>query len=433
MRVGGLLKRSNHSARGARLSDSFRVAIDSFWLLLSNGLSMVLTFLFWIFVSRSVAPSLVGELGSFLSLSIFLSSLGTLGLQTGTIRFLHQFPSKKSAIRIFHVMGLSASVGASVLGFITVSLIGSPSSIGFSGVLSAFEFIVVTGFATLSVLIDSASLSIGKSSMIAARSTICGATRLLLILILGPSQQMILISWIVGSMVSVIIGYLTISFRQPVEIIPVERSRDGQLIREVISFSLISAVGSFFWGLPQGLMPYFASSILSPESAAFFYVATTIASIPIMVIQGVSMSSLRHVSQSERVRPRFFRNLLIAELIVSFASILGVLIFGERLLTLFGVTYSIESFVPLIILVSSYPLLCVISVVATFFMMTKEVRKVNLIYIPSSISILLAGLLIMGHFGVPGISLAYLIGYGVGFGVAAGLYRARRKAVFNAE
>ena len=399
-------------------SSTLGVATDFVWLTLATGSSMTFTFLFWVLVSGRVSPEVLGMTAGYLALSIYVSSIGSLGLQAGIVRFLHRFENRSRTMNSFLLTSLFASATFGLLLSLTIGLLGSGEDVGLTDVRQIGLFLLVTSSGSLNLLIDSALLSGGKSSLVAVRNALAGATRLLLLFPVGSSVEGIVSAWLIGSAVSLCIGYRIVGRTREgnaANLVPYHDSN----VRDVLRFSVIGAIGSFFWGIPQGFFPYFASSFIGPEKGAFFYIAFTVAQIPVSLIQIMSVSSLKYVSGREIAPKGFFLRILAAEQCTSLVSLLVVLLFGTNILRIFGGIYSQESFVPLLLLVGASFFLSVISVSATVLLIRESIWKVNMVYIPASFAVIVGGLLLMDDFGPAGISLGFVIGYGLGSVISA--------------
>jgi O-antigen/teichoic acid export membrane protein len=118
-----------------------------------------------------------------------------------------------------------------------------------------------------------------------------------------------------------------------------------QIRKRLLHFSFANFIGEILWQVPILVLPLIIINILGAEANAYFYIARTIAWLPLAIPASTAMSLFAEGSSDYR-EEKLGSNLnqsfkLIAVLLIP--AILILVFFGEKLLLLFGVEYSENS------------------------------------------------------------------------------------------
>ena len=166
--------------------------------------------------------------------------------------------------------------------------------------------------------------------------------------------------------------------------------------------------------IPGSILPLMIINVLTPEMSAYFFMALAISNILITVPVAVNSSLFVEGSYA----PVQFRNNVINAIKFTFLLIipliLGIFIFGDKLLLLFGEEYAENGYYVLCILVLSI----IPYTINKLYMTIKNVQlKVKpIIYLNVLISTLTIGLsyALMIKFGLIGAAIGYTISRGIG-------------------
>jgi O-antigen/teichoic acid export membrane protein len=169
-----------------------------------------------------------------------------------------------------------------------------------------------------------------------------------------------------------------------------------------------------FGAIPNSVLPLMIINALNPELNAYFFMALAISNIVITVPVAVNSSLFVEGSYA----PKQFRNNVIKSIKFTFLlivpMILGIFMFGDKLLLLFGKAYAENGFYVLCILVLSV----IPFTINKLYMTIKNVQlKVKpIIYLNALISVLtiVISYALMIKIGLIGVAIGYTLGKGIG-------------------
>lgn len=209
---------------------------------------------------------------------------------------------------------------------------------------------------------------------------------------------------------------------------------DGGIVNEMLHFSFWSYLANFFKMAPAFILPIMITNILTPDLTAYFYIAWMIANLLFMIPRQTAQSLFAEGSNfDKRLGVNLKKSLKFISLLL-IPSILFILIFGDKLLLLFGSEYSEEGFGLLQILALSAIPLALNTVYVTVKNIKKQVKTVTLIYGVIAVGTLGGSYLLLGSMGLVGIGYAWVMGNGVvagGIGLVAAKDRLKSKPILK--
>ncbi len=313
------------------------------YLIVNSGVSLVLGFVFWIVVARLYLVSEVGFGSALLSAIALLSFGGTLGLGFGIIRYLPTSVDKARLLNSSFTFATLAAVAASLI-FLSGLSLWSPKLI-FVRQNSIFfaAFVVFTATATLNIITTQAFVSFRRTGFALVQGIITGVLRLALAVGLASFFGVFGIFASHGVALAVSLGVCFLIFLP--WILPRYRpipSLWRQTSREIIPFSFANYVSEGLWSLAAWVLPLMILNILGAEANAYFYMAWSMANLPLAISIGISFSLFAEGScEARNVSRDLKRSLkLIVLLLIPAVAILAFL--GDKLLLAFGREYSAE-------------------------------------------------------------------------------------------
>jgi O-antigen/teichoic acid export membrane protein len=105
-----------------------------------------------------------------------------------------------------------------------------------------------------------------------------------------------------------------------------------QVVNDLAHFAFSNYVSTVLWSAPMLMLPILITNLSGPEMNAYFYVASSAGSLLAMIPMAISMSllPLRGIEAAK------------VSLALLAPALVGVLLFGEKVLLLFGRVYSEE-------------------------------------------------------------------------------------------
>lgn len=379
-------------------------------------------FVFWMVAARFYDVEDVGLASALIAAMGLLAVFSTLGLEFGLIRFLSY--SKESVADMlnscFTVTSLASIAFCGIfLGGITT---WSPALLFVrQDTVFVIAFILFTLASTLTPVLNSAFIAERRAGFVTARALIFGLLRLPLPILLSLFFHTfgIFASWGLSLAVALLITTLFFLPRAQPGYRPFPAISKG-VVNEMAHFSLANYIANLFWLTPTFILPVMVLNRLGDEPSAYFYITFAVGAMLFTIPLGTSMSLFAEGSYDEqRLGADARRSLKFAFLLLVPAVVL-VLAIADKLLLLFGSSYSQSGTTLLRILaLSSFPM-----AINYIYLSTKRVeRKLAVLAGLSAliaIPILVLSYLLLPEMGIKGVGVAWLASHGlVAIGIIA--------------
>lgn len=327
-----------------RLKQLFRVPLysNALYLMLANVYGALLGFVFWIIVTRLYSPQDVGLASAGISAMGLLATISHLGLGTGLIRFLARSGRNASLmINTVFSIGTLTSIAAALI-FIAGLGLWSPALLFIrDDPLYFIAFVFFTIAFTLSTLIGQAFVAERRAGFTLANTLIFNLLKLLLpaLLAIFLNAFGIIASW--G--IPLVIAFLVSTFLFLPRVRTGYRPRfaiSRRITKKIMPFSFINYLSGLLWGAPVLILPLIVVNLLGAEPNAFFYMAWAIGSVLNMVPTAISTSLFAEGSYEEEKLGSNIRRSLKMALLLLVPAIILIEIFADKLLLVFGSSYS---------------------------------------------------------------------------------------------
>jgi len=315
---------------------------NAFYLMVTGVLTNFLSFAFWIVVARFYSAADVGLASAVIAAMGLVAAFAHLGLGMGLIRFLpHSGEKANSLINTALTIGTLASI-LGVFIFITGLNFWSPALlfIRHSPIYLA-AFVIFTIASVVSTLISEAFVGKRRSGFVVCQNLVLSVLRLLLPILLATFFHSfgIFASWGSAMGVAFLLGMLLFLPRVQPGYRPFF-TINRKIVKEIMHFSFANYLGNLLWGLPTSILPIMMLNLLDAESTAYFFIAWAIANAFGIISGAFSYSLLAEGSYDEkRLGSNAWRSLKVTFLILVPAVIL-LLAVADKLLLLFGSSYS---------------------------------------------------------------------------------------------
>lgn len=308
--------------------------------ILTEGLG----FVFWIIAARFYPSSEVGLAAASISGIAFLSGLASLGFGIGLVRYLPE-AQRESRDMINSCLTLSAAMGLAIAGVFLLGADFWAPSLGFLRRIDyALAFMAICAGLAVIPVIDAALIARRKAKLVLIKQSVMGLRVPLLIAFASFSGFVgIFGSWILAILVTMLLTLFVFVPRVEKGYRPwpmVRKSIIGGLFR----FSLGNYVAGTIAAIPVGVLPLMIANVISTQSAAYFYIAYTMATLVYVIPQQITMSLYAEGSQPS---PNFSRDIRRATRLILILLVPGSFIFyffGGFLLGFFGSEYSKAGF-----------------------------------------------------------------------------------------
>lgn len=379
---------------------------NSIYLVMTYFSNSILGFFFWMIATRYYVPDDIGIISAVLSGVFLVSTLSLIGLPMALVFYL---PAHyKNANRIINscmIIGIVISTIVSII-FILGIDIWAPQLKSILGDLGLIIIFIITAIMTTISSLMSGMFTAGKKSLFhMIRENVFGIIKIfLLILFLSFGSIGIFISWSMGLIISIIIGFFLLS--KLWKYTPIFTF--DPIIKDMTKFSIGNYIAGICYNLPKLIFPIIIMNLISVESAGYFFIAMTIAGL----LYAIPMSIIGPFLVESSNKEKFWINVNKAIKFSMYILIPGLLlfiIFGKYILNIFSPNYADNSFMTLIILsVTSIPL----SLIMIFNTIRNAQEKVFItIIINAAVSIvtIILSIPLMKIWNIEGAAMAYLI------------------------
>jgi O-antigen/teichoic acid export membrane protein len=385
---------------------------DSFFLMAANVVNAAFGLLFWTAAARLYQPQDVGFAAAVVSAVGLLAMVATLGLDYALVRFLPQSPTPHTIISSSLTI-VSASALALAVVFIGGLGIWSPALLAIRGSPAlAASVAAAVALTAVSGLMASAYLSRRRAGFVLTQAGIFGAGKVAAAIIfaaVGLHAVGLVDAWVIGLGALAVAGlalFLPQALGGQYRFRPV-------VVREVVNnmahFAFSNYVSAVLWSAPMLLLPILIINQSGPKANAYFYIASNVGGLLAVVPTAISMSLFAHGSHDATNLARRGIGAAKVSLALLAPALVGVFLFGDRVLLIFGRAYSEEGTRLLWVLaLSTLPL-----TVNFLYFSVRRVQQRMAGVVASTLWILIVtlglGALLLPRLGLMGAGVAWLV------------------------
>jgi O-antigen/teichoic acid export membrane protein len=404
--INGILRLSK---RNALLSNSIN-------LMTSAGITAIFGFVFWTAVAHTFHADTVGLATTLLSMSALLSLLGLAGFDTTLVRFLPKSTHKNEQINNSIIITALASIILSGLFCALVPVISPKLAFVDHAPLYMLLFIMGTVFTTWNTLTNAALIAYRRTSFVVIINIIFSAVKMALPFVIRDGGPMTiftfaLIAQIVNVALSVAVLMRYFEYKPAIAL-------NMDIIRKTRRFSGVVYLANIFNLIPDSILPLIVVNKLGAASAAYFYIAFTLANLLYTIAFATTQSLLAEASHDEEHIARHIRHSLVITTALLVPATLALIVLCPIILHIFGHTYSHGATSLLRILSLSSIGVMLYSALGAFFKLRHNLRAILLTTIVNAVVIISLSLVFVGPFGLNGIGWAWLIGTWASVGMA---------------
>ena len=393
------------------------------YLLATEGIAGLLGLAFWVIVARSFRDADIGVGAALIASGTLLAVLSTAGFNISFVRFLPQ--AGTNAPRIINT-GVTIGAGLAIALGLTFALGAGTWSpvLGFLGreplLLLLFSLFVVVW--TIYLLYDAAFIGLARAKYVALRAAVYNGLKVPLPLVFAASVAApfaMFLSWGSGLLVANGVALAAFFFRA----MPGYRPRldiDRGVLGSMLRYSFANHATNVLSVLPGLVLPLLIAHVLAPETAAYFYVAWTLAHFLFIIPASIFASVFAEGSR----RPPSLKEHGVRGLFLSFSllvpAILVILLAGGAILSAFKPSFVVASSLLQTLALGS-PFLAVNLLYLTLLRIEKRMGPVIGISAFTTIGAVGLGGLFMTAVGLLGVGLGFTIsqGFAAGYSVAA--------------
>jgi O-antigen/teichoic acid export membrane protein len=378
-------------------------------LVASSSISGLLGLLFWAVAAHMYRPVAVGLASAEIAAMILLANLSQLSLTNVFPRFLPTAGSRTRKVLLASyasvvTLALVASIGFVVLGFgrgylgeSTLAGIGFVASVVCWSVFAIQDGALTGLHGAVWVPVENISFSIVKIGLLAP-------------LVGLASGSGIFIAWMLPvAAASIAVSYYLFARLAPRQIAASEGGHSLPRPLALATFVVGEYVGSVAQTAVSMLLPLVVVARLGARANAFFFTSWMIVVSVDQVLANIATSFIVE-SATEPIGTRAYagRTLKFGVLIVAPLSLLFA-VGAPYVLRLFGPAYAANASTLLRLIGLAMPLRAVVVLYLAFARLARRVRRIVVVQLLNSIGVLGLGMTLLGHYGITGIGIAYLL------------------------
>jgi O-antigen/teichoic acid export membrane protein len=380
---------------------------NAIYLMATNLTNLILGFIFWVIAARYYLPDDIGTISALLSSMFLISMISSLGFPTSLVFYLPR--DKKNAGRMINsciVASIAASIAFSWIYIFGIEIWNPALGSMFGSLEYDVIFIAVTIFCTVSALMSGIFTAGKRSSFHMTKETLFSLVKILpLPLLAGFGAMGIFISWGIGLVLALILGFVLLSIVWKGYL---PRLTLDPIIKSMAGYSAWNYFAGLFYALPRLVLPIMIVNLISPESTGFFFIAMMVAGLLYGIPQSISSSLLAETSDGGELWDKVGRAIRFNVALVLPGFLLFVF-FGKFVLNLFNPSYAQNASTTLIILAAASLPLSVNTIFTGVRNSQKKVKSVVKINLAISVITLVFAVPFMKVWGINGAAAAYLV------------------------
>ena len=402
---------------------------NSYFLMLNTVIGSALGFVFWMVVARFYSVQEVGFATAIFSAIGLVGIFSRLGFGATLIRYLPNETDKNGLINsCLTIMGLF-SIALAIIFIVGLDL-WSPALLFIrNSMIFSLSFIAVTCISA-GLILNNVFIAFRRADFSFCQNTMVSALKILLVIFLTSFGVMgIFASWSIAISISFLISIFFLLPKIQPNYLPIPTIKKG-IVDRIVNYSLGNYIVGVFESAPILILPLLIVNVLGAEMTAYFYIAWMIAGI-LYSISAATTSSLfaEGSNKPEELRKDVIRAIKFMFFLL-IPAIIGILLFGGKLLMLFGKSYSENSLILLYIMaISSVP--CTLNrIYITIKRVQLDIKPI--IYACGFIAIftVLGSYSLMIRVGLVGVGIAWILGQGI-VSVVVGLWMVQKFKEFN--
>jgi O-antigen/teichoic acid export membrane protein len=380
---------------------------NSIYLMITTFISAGFGFFFWMVNARLFSAEQIGLATALISLMMLISNFSLLGLNLGIIRYLPTSDKKVDKINTVLSTIVITTLISSAIMFLGLEYF-FPNLLFLRGdIIFLLLFLAITVFFTLDFISNSIFVAYRNTKYVLYKSLIGNIFKVAAPFVLfGLGTYAIFISATFGSVLTFFISLYILykvfghKFRFTIQ---------KAILRKMSKLSFGNYVASFMATLPVTLLPIMITNQLGAKQAAYFYLDMMIVNLLNIIQFSLNQSLFAEGSNnSSALKENVIKSLKMIGILL-IPAIIGVFLFGEYVLNIFGKEYSTEG-VQLLYLLSLSTIFISINTTLSSILNVKGKVHIILLMCFTGAAILLTLSYFALPYGLIALGIALLIG-----------------------
>jgi amino acid adenylation domain-containing protein len=301
-----------------------------------------LGFVFWIIIARLYKLESVGIATTLISLMTLLSSFTVMGLNVSLNRYLPKSANKNELITSSFIIVTFVTLLVSIIFLLRLQIFSPKLLFLRSNIFYIISFTVFIIFCSWNTLVESISMAFRVASNILIKNTTISLLKLLLpftLIIFGAYG--IFASTALALTLGVLLGLAVLIIRFKIR---PSISLNVLLMKKTWTYSFANYITNFMSNMPSLALPIIILNTLSAKYAAYYYVASMVQSILLIIPLATSQSLLTEGSYDEENLVKHVKKAISTILFILIPATATIVFGGNILLQVFGRGYASEAF-----------------------------------------------------------------------------------------
>ena len=387
---------------------------NSYFLIATTVIGSILGFIFWVLAARFYTPHDVGLATAVISAANLLVEFSLLGFNFGITRFLPNEKNKQGMINSCLTITSLFSIVLTIIFILGISMWSPALAFVYENMLFLLFFGIFVFSAALIRLHQTTFVALQSAELSFILNITLSLLKLIFVLLLVAFGVFsIILSWVIAACIALIVSTFLLIPMRVHSYLPIPTIKK-KMLKDMFPISFGNYIAENVAVIPNSILPLMIINVLTPEMNAYFFMALAISNILIMVPVAVNNSLFVEGSYA----PDKFRNNVIKALKFTFLLIIpmvfGIFIFGDKLMLLFGKTYSENAFYVLCILVLSIVPFTINKLYMTIKNVQLNVKPIIYLNVLISILTVVISYLLMVKIGLVGVAIGYTLAQGIG-------------------
>jgi O-antigen/teichoic acid export membrane protein len=301
-----------------------------------------LGFVFWLIIARLYKPENVGIATILISIMTLLSSFTIMGLDSSLTRYLPKSANKHELINSAFVIVAIVALVATVIFLLGLQAFSPKLLFLRSNFFYILSFTIFLIFCSWNILVDNIFMAFRAAINILIKNIIISTLKLMLpFVLIAFGAYGIFASAASALALGVLAGLSILIFKFKIRpSISVKIS----FIKEKSIYSSANYIVIFMRSMPSLVLPVIILNILSANYAAYFYIASMIQNVLVVIPIATEQALLAEGSYNEAELKKHVKKAIATTLVILIPATTIIVLFGNILLQFFGKSYATEAF-----------------------------------------------------------------------------------------
>lgn len=364
-------------------------------------------FLFWIVAANVLSTKDVGLAISIISLATLTTSISRFGIDSGFIRHFYAHENRSSLYNIIIFVPPLISLLIAAASVIVIYYIPSLSFV--AGNVYVITYIALIILMSINTSENSVLMALKRSDFLFVQNLFLGLRVIIILLfpLLGIFLGIynVIIAFAIAYALSNIFATIAIFRLGKLSLKP---QIDHSSIKRIFSYSIGTYFSDVILLIPTNLLPLIVLYMLGPEESAYFSIACSLSFIIWMIPQAISISLFVEGSNDMPLKDNTIKALKFSYILL-IPVLIGIFLFGDRLLLLYDGGFAENSFELLKLFSISSLFATIIYIFTSIKKVKKDIKMLAIVSFLNAMLTLTLSVPFIKLYGINGIGYVYIL------------------------